>query len=179
MEENKTFIKTEYAKELSNYKLPRYDELPEFNLYMEQLIELLDKYLAIFRTPGEEKPMTATMINNYVKQKVIPAPKNKKYSKLQLAHLLVVGVLKEVLSLSEIKQVLELQTIQYTTDIAYNYFCKELEVALKATFITRDFSQKNSASKITPLSEAARSALIAFTNKIYAKQSLFYKRNNV
>ena len=81
MKKNQLFIETEYAKELGEYKIPRYNELPDFDLYMEQLIELLDKYLNIFRIPGAEKMITATMVNNYVKQKVIPPPRNKKYSK--------------------------------------------------------------------------------------------------
>lgn len=176
MDDSKTFIETEYAKELGNYKFPRYAELPEFDLYMEQLIELLDKYLSIFKTPGENKQMTATMINNYVKQKVIPPPKNKKYSKVQLACLLVIGVFKEILTISEIAQILSIQALQYTTEIAYNYFCTELEIALHSTFITRDFSKVSTASKVTPISEAVRSALISFTNETYAKKSLYYTK---
>lgn len=173
---NQTFINTDYARTLREHKFPRYDELPEFDLYMEQLIELLDKYLAIFRIPEEEKAITSAMVNNYVKQKVIPPPKNKKYSKTQLVYLITIGIFKQVLSISEIAQILQLQNEQYTENIAYNYLCTELENALKATFVTRDFSESNSASKITPLSETVRSALMAFTNRIYTKKALHYTK---
>ena len=174
MKKNQLFIETEYARELGEYKIPRYNELPDFDLYMEQLIEILDKYLNIFRIPGEEKMITATMVNNYVKQKVIHPPKNKKYSKSQLLYLIVIGILKQVWSISETAQVLKLYSEQYSEEIAYNYMCTELESALQATFITRNFSAESCATKITPLSEAVRSALMAFTNRIYSKKVLHH-----
>ena len=39
MKKNQLFIETEYARELGEYKIPRYNELPDFDVYMEQLIE--------------------------------------------------------------------------------------------------------------------------------------------
>ena len=173
--EQQLFIETEAAKELGNFKMPRFDELPNFDLYMEQLTELLNKILSIFRIPGEKSSITATMINNYVKQKVIAPPVNKKYSKIQLVQLIVIGIFKQVLSISETAEILQFYKVnQYTEEVAYNYLCVELESALQSTFITRNFSAESFASKITPLSEAIRSALIAFTNRIYTKKVLHY-----
>ena len=143
---------------------------------MDQLVEILDKYLEIFNIPGEEVAITSTMVNNYVKQKLIVPPENKRYSKEQLARLLVVGILKQVLSISDISILLELQINKYNTEIAYDFFCTELENALKATFKTRDFSAENSASVNTPLTEVIRSALLSFSNKIYVKKNLHLKR---
>ena len=74
--------KSDLGKRLVEYRLPRYDELSEFDIYMAQLTAILDKYLAEFLIPGEEKTLTASMINNYVQKGVIKPPTNKKYSRI-------------------------------------------------------------------------------------------------
>ncbi|MDO5304396.1 MAG: hypothetical protein Q4E87_02340, partial [bacterium] len=64
-------------------------------------------------------------------------------------------------------------------DIAYNYFCDELENALKVTFGSRSFSEleSNRLTVKTPLTENARSAVIAFVNKVYVKHSIYFAEN--
>ena len=52
----------------SNIRLPEWDELPDLDLYMDQVISLLQRYLGQFPSP-DEKGITSSMINNYVKQK--------------------------------------------------------------------------------------------------------------
>ena len=89
----------DFISGLATYHIPRYDELPDLPLYMDQVVVLMERYLAPL-APGEEKPVTPAMINNYVKQGVIPPPVNKKYEKRHLAYLVVVCVLKQVLSIS-------------------------------------------------------------------------------
>ena len=86
---------------IEDYHCPRYEELPKIDLYMDQLIALLDEYLAPFQIPGEESAITATMVNNYVKQKVIHPPKNKKYNRSHIMYLIVLGVLKNVLNMAK------------------------------------------------------------------------------
>ena len=163
---------SKYLKKIAEYHCPRYNELPNISLYMDQLIEFLDQYLSEFNIPDEEIAITPTMVNNYVKQKLIAPPQNKRYLKEQVARLLVVGILKQVLSISDIALLLKQQIEQYTVPVAYDFFCTELENALKATFETRDFSVGNTASVTTPLSEVVRSALLSFSNKIYVKKNL-------
>ena len=117
------------------------------------------------------------MINNYVKQKIVSAPVNKKYDRDQIIHLFVISILKQVLTISEIAKLLRLQINQYETTKAYNFFCEELENSLKATFSTRIFSDSSYIYIPTPLSEAARSALLSFSNKIYVKKNLYWSYN--
>ena len=74
-------IKKEENNKLANYHCPRYEELPQISVYMEQLITILEEYFSCFESQGESRTITATMVNNYVKQKVLPPPTNKKYSK--------------------------------------------------------------------------------------------------
>lgn len=175
----KTFLEFEksiYAKELANYRCPRYEEFPNFNMYMNQLISFLNNYLEIFLIPNEEKTITATMVNNYVKKKVIAPPINRKYSRDQAVHILVVAILKQILNISEIAKLIRLQIRQYSTSVAYNFFCEELEHSLRCTFSTKDFTKSNFKFKEspTPISETARLAVLSFSNRIYVKKSLFY-----
>ena len=171
------FELTETAVNLACYKCPLFDDVPNFGLYSKQVVEFLDKHLSIFLIPNEEKLLTTTMINNYVKQKVISPPINKKYQREQILHLYVISILKQVLTISEIAKLLRLQIIQYETTKAYNFFCLELENILKATFSTRIFQDSSYKYDPTPLSEAARSAILSFSNKIYVKKSLYWSYN--
>ncbi len=163
-------------KKIAQYHCPRYSELPSISLYMDQLIEFLDQYLSEFNIPEDEIAITPTMVNNYVKQRLISPPQNKRYLKEQVARLIVIGILKQVLSISDIALLLKQQIEQYSVPVAYDFFCVELENVLKATFDTRDFSVENTASVATPLSEVVHSALLSFSNKIYVKKNLYMKK---
>ena len=58
------------------------DEIPNIDLYMDQVTTLMDKKLKnASRYPGEDKILTKTMINNYAKNNLLPPPVKKKYSK--------------------------------------------------------------------------------------------------
>ena len=160
------------SSNLLNYHCPRYEELTKIPMYMEQLIQTLDKYLQPFEVPGEEKTITATMVNNYVKHKIISPPTNKKYSESHIMYLIVIGILKSVLNISEIGMVIKMQIEQYPIQVAFGFFAIELENSLKVTFGTRDFAEANSEKEKTPLSKLVRSALLSFANKVYIKKSI-------
>lgn len=170
------FEKSEIAKQIASFKLPRYEELAKFDLLMNQMVDFLDEYLSVFVVPGEEKTLTPSMINNYVFKHVIAPPNQKKYSRGHIAHLLVIGILKQVLSISDIAEIIAAQLKQYEISIAYNYFCEEVENALRITFDGRDFSEVANVvpTKVTPLSKRVRSAVLSFANKIYVTQSIYY-----
>ena len=55
---------------ISEFRLPRYRELTDVGLYLEQVVRLLNSYLA----PLGEGELTASMVSNYVKQKLLPRP---------------------------------------------------------------------------------------------------------
>ena len=171
-----SFEQTDMAKRLAAFHMPRYRELSDFDVYMDQLVQILDKYLAEFLIPGEEKVLTPSMINNYVQQKVILPPVKKKYNKLHIVYLMVIGILKQVLSISEIVEILRMAIEEYPVEAAYDYFCQEIENALKATFETRTFDNiaHHIAKKKTLLSEYLRSAVLAFSNRIYVKKNIYY-----
>lgn len=80
--------------------LPDWDSLPNIELYMDQVIFLLNQYLK----DTLSVPVTQSMINNYVKQNAVPAPVKKRYSKLHLAYLIIFCTLKQTLSIATIKK---------------------------------------------------------------------------
>lgn len=81
-------------------------ELPGINLYMDQVISLLGEKLEFYQRDEGSKLLTSSMINNYVKSEVIPHPEKKKYNKDHLASLIVVCLLKQVISIPDIKTLL-------------------------------------------------------------------------
>ena len=68
------------AQNLINYHCPRWNELPEIELYIDQVICVLQNNLAIFLKEENTPVITPNMINNYVKQEVLMPPIKKKYS---------------------------------------------------------------------------------------------------
>ncbi len=108
--------------------LPRWDDLPDFGLYMDQVISLMERYLGPPVGPGE-RGLTASMVNNYVKMGVVPSPQKKKYGRSHLACLVVVCALKAVLPLEIIRQILSARLAQNTLEEAYDEFCTNFEAA--------------------------------------------------
>ena len=90
-----------------NFSYKNYEELPDIELYMDQVVTFLEKQLKIFQTSSLDKQITSSMINNYVKGEVIPAPISKKYNREHLASIEEVVSLKQVLTIAEVKQILD------------------------------------------------------------------------
>ena len=89
-------------------RLPSWERLPDIDLYMDQVLLLVDRSLRGFPGYGE-RGLTASMVNNYVKQGVLPPPVKKRYGREHLACLLMICVLKPALPISAIKAVTERQ----------------------------------------------------------------------
>ena len=154
-----------------SYRCPRYDQLPAITLYSDQVTDALNYYLCPL-WPEQEHTVTAAMINNYVKQRVIAPPVKKRYDREQLARLYCICLLKHVFTISEIRALMTIQAKSYPFPVAYDYFCTELEKALAATFSTRDFSAPSSASKVTPESELVRSSALSVAHRLFTEKFL-------
>lgn len=96
-----------WLNELNNFSFKDYEGLPDIELYMDQVVTFLDKQLYIFQTSTLDKQITPSMINNYVKGEVLPSPIAKKYNKEHLALIEQICTLKQVLSIAEVKQILD------------------------------------------------------------------------
>lgn len=91
---------------MEQFTLPEWEQLPQLELYMDQVILLLKQYLAPLHHGEEDKAITTSIINNYVRMKVIPPPVKKKYSRVHIASLIMICALKQSLSISCIQQML-------------------------------------------------------------------------
>ena len=94
-----------WANEGETAAPPAWEELPAIPLYMDQVILYLGESLKLFQRE-EASLLTSSMINNYVKNGLIPHPDKKKYTKEHLAGLMAVCMLKQVLSIQDIKTLL-------------------------------------------------------------------------
>lgn len=83
------------------------DEIPNIDLYMDQVIQLFENKFADSKRNDEEKVLTKTMINNYAKGKLIFPIKNKKYSKEHLILMSLIYQLKGALSINDIQVTLD------------------------------------------------------------------------
>lgn len=165
-------ISLDNTKEILEFHCPRFNELPNVPLYKDQVILYIVDALKAININSEEKLLTPTMLNNYVKQKVVYPPKDKRYNENHIAYLIIVCILKHVYSLTEICQLIKIQIGTCPIENAYDYFCIELETALKAVFTTRDFSEPSSTIKVTSEGEIAKSAASSFAHKIYIQKYL-------
>ncbi len=107
-----------------------WDRLPELDLYMDQVITLMNKELGPFAV-SDERLLTPSMINNYVKDGVLPRPNQKKYSREHLSRLLMVCMLKSVLSLPQIDTTLRGLTATQPIDVLYQDFADAQSIALR------------------------------------------------
>lgn len=163
-----------FALEVLNFHFPKYEELPDIELYRDQLLVYVEERFQPLAVDTKEPILTASMVNNYVKQKLVAPPKDKKYSRDHIAYFLVVSTLKQVLSISAINDLLRIQTAAYPMEISYNYFSEQLENAIRTVFTTRDFVMPETANHITPETHLVRSAALAIANKLYLQKYLQY-----
>ena len=90
------------VEQLSEHRTVRWENLPDLPLYMDQVVTYLERQLELFQSVQSEKLVTASMVNNYVKSKLIPRPEKKKYTREHLARLLMVCTLKQVLPIQQV-----------------------------------------------------------------------------
>jgi hypothetical protein len=83
------------------------EEIPDIDLYMDQVIQLFDSKYGQSLRNTDEKVLTKTMINNYAKGKLFFPIKNKKYSKEHIMLISLIYQLKGALSISDVKSTLD------------------------------------------------------------------------
>lgn len=125
-----------WIDELESFRMPDWDSLPDIDLYMDQVITYLEKQLSIFVRSEDEKFVTPAMINNYVKNEIIPRPLQKKYTRAHIALLMAVLNLKPILPLMDIANLIS----QETADNPINVLFEQLNA------IQHDAFKKTSSS---------------------------------
>jgi len=121
-----------WVKSLDDVSMPRWEEITDIPLYMDQLIAVVTQYLEPFQIfSSDKKPVTSSMVNNYVKLGLIPKPIKRHYSKRHIAYLIVITLFKEVISIQDIRRVLIFLAQSQGNSNAYNQFCALLEITIK------------------------------------------------
>ena len=121
----------ELRESLGSQRPVAWDQLPDFALYMDQVLSYMDRQVIRF---GEDDALTAAMVNNYTKSGLVPRAEGKKYSREHLAYLTAICVLKRVLSAKDIDLLLreELRDDRQVEE-GYAAFCASLDNALNLT----------------------------------------------
>ena len=159
-----------YNDSLADFHIPRWEELPDIDLYLDQTVTLIEKYLNKFIGKSEnkeDKVITKTMINNYVKQQILEPPVKKKYNKKHIAYLFVICILKQVYSINDIGKLINLATQKTSPEKAYNKFCIALESAINFTFLGNEYVDDD---KLTAERYILKNVVQTFASKLYVEK---------
>ncbi|MBD9139358.1 MAG: DUF1836 domain-containing protein [Clostridiales bacterium] len=152
---------------IEEFRLPRYAQIPDVGLYLEQVVRYVNSHLAILGEPA----LTSSMVSNYVKQRLIPAPQKKLYTAQHLARLLFIAVVKPVVPLDGLRMMFGIQEDSYALQTAYDYFCDEFENMLGAAFgiapARQGIGETQSDEK-----DLLRNTISATVNKVYLDRYL-------
>ena len=122
-------------RQADSFHIPRWEELPAVDLYMEQVITLIHSNLGAFFEQVGIQPITKNMINNYVKAKIVQAPVNKRYPRISVAMIIVVYILKSCYETEDVGKLIRMGVdLEAGVPITYNRFCDAIENAVKAVF---------------------------------------------
>ena len=163
-------LEQESIQQLVEHRFPRYDDLPVFGLYMDQVLSYVNDNVSAFYL-SEEKLLTTSMVNNYVKQGVVPKPVKKKYLRDHVAYLMVICILKKVWSIPEVNNLVQFQIGSYTTPYAYDSFMTALELSIGAVF-SSDGKPEVQQEHFTEGTLLVQRVVQSFANKVYVQKSL-------
>jgi DNA-binding transcriptional MerR regulator len=108
---------------IGNYALPTWEQIPDFGLYMEQVVTFLKNCLSYMETSSEaESIITASAINNYVRKKIMPQPVKKRYYRTHIAYLIILCALKQSLSIAEIQSMIPAEAGEEELKVFYTEF---------------------------------------------------------
>ncbi len=159
--------KLKIADSLRSFRLPRYHEIPDTGLYLDQVV----KYISGFLSPLEEGCLTPSMISNYVKKDLVANPVKKRYGREQIAYLIFIALTKNVLSLDGLINFIALQKRTYSLQKAYDYFCLQFESILLFTAEVKD-TMDIVGEDTTDEKRLLFSCIVAVTQKIYLERCL-------
>ena len=130
-----------------------WDQLPDFSLYMDQVLSYMDRQVIRF---DEDDGLTAAMVNNYTKSGLVPRAEGKKYNRDHLAYLTAICVLKRVMSTRDMDLLIreELQGDRPISD-GYAAFCGSLNKALNA--VADEMEDRTGEEELARLCPACRS----------------------
>jgi hypothetical protein len=172
---------------LASYKLISASDIPNIPLYMDQVTTFMDRHLAP-REETEGHILTKTMINNYAKNELLPPPEKKKYSKEHIIMLTFIYYFKNVMSISDIKTVLDPISEQYfdnqgtlTLEDIYEEIARQLRLQTKeiAAAVTANQAVAKESFQAAPPEDKdflqLLSLICLLSFDVYAKKQLIEK----
>lgn len=163
-------------------------ELPNIDLYMDQVTTFIDTQLSVSKRHPEDKVLTKTMINNYAKNNLLPPPIKKKYSKEHLLALIFIYYFKNILSIGDIQAILNPITDRYfASDAGLNlediysevFRLEEAEIKNMQKDITRKYHTSQQTFSDAPEEERENlqhfSFLCMLSFDVYVKKQLIEK----
>ena len=115
----KTYSRLDYVKP---------EDIPDIDLYVDQVTTFIDSHLESVKRSPEDKLLTKTMINNYTKNHLLPPPDKKKYSRDHILLMIFIYYFKNFLPISDIKTILG--------PLTDKYFHKDADLNLEAIYTT-------------------------------------------
>ena len=113
-----------------------WNELPDISQYMDQIISYMPRQLIHF---DDRDALTSAMVNNYIKDGLVPRAEGKRYAPVHLAYLTAVCALKKVLSVRDISSLIHSgEDLGMDAEAMYGYFLRKLDKALSDTADTID-----------------------------------------
>lgn len=120
----------ELKRRLETERPARWAEMPDIALYMDQVIGYLPRQHIRF---DEGEGMTSAMVNNYIKEGLLPRADGKRYSRTHLGYLTAISALKQVLSVRDMGTLIRAGEDGRNPEELYQAFSKELDAALGGT----------------------------------------------
>ena len=141
-------------RRLEEERPAHWNELPDIALYMDQVISYLPRQRIHF---NDKENMTSAMVNNYIKDGLLPRADGKRYSRTHLGYLTAISALKQVLSVKEMAALIQDGEEGVEVTRLYEVFQEELDGALKDTAARIDPELERDALARLGLSLALRS----------------------
>lgn len=132
-------------KSINEYAPVPWNMIPDLGLYMDQVITFITRMYQPLYGDAMEGYLSASMINNYVKAKLIPRPVSKKYSREQIALLTMIVALKQVASIEDVRKMITPQD-GMTVEQLYTLFCQRQKSAVAALWL----DDENQSSDLPP-----------------------------
>lgn len=156
---------------LVSFKIINISQIPDIDLYMDQVLTFIEDRLGVYRRSDNEKLLTKTMINNYTKEGLIAPPVKKKYSREHIVRLIMLYHLKTVLSIGDISALLNAIPSESCLEIYDGFIAMQEQQRLEAYDALKTSTDTVSAADSEQRRAAAVKAVFALALEAdYRKQ---------
>lgn len=171
------------ADRMSSVHIDRIRELPRIELYLDQVLTLVTDELSFMLMPGETV-LTGSMVNNYVKQGVVPPPVKKRYTRRHVGTLLFVCAFKRVFTIAQVSKIMRaINDSDADLAVLYDSLCDSLERALAEWFSGKGgelppapphvrLVDDRGDSLAPELAMLLDSSVVSLASKVYVEQTL-------